>query len=147
TVTLLGATTENPSFALTAALLSRCQIVRLDPLAGEDLVALIRRALADTERGLGARGVRVADDALGAVARWADGDARRALGLLEHLVAEVAARGRDLATCVDVEASARDRALRYDRAGEEHYNVVSAFIKSMRGSDPDAALYWCMRMI
>jgi putative ATPase len=85
--------------------------------------------------------------ALAAIASWADGDVRRALGLLEHLVGELVARGLTLGTAADVEAAARERSLRYDRDGEEHYNVVSAFIKSMRGSDPDAALYWCVRMI
>jgi putative ATPase len=147
TVTLIGATTENPSFALTAALLSRCQVVRLEPLPDEDVVALLRRALEDAARGLGGSGVRVEEEALAVIARWADGDARRALGLLEHVVGEARGRGLDLATRADVEAAARDRTLRYDREGEEHYNVVSAFIKSMRGSDPDAALYWCLRMI
>ncbi len=147
TVTLIGATTENPSFALVSALLSRAQVVRLEPLEGDALELLIARALTDAERGLGGLGVTLDPDALAALARWADGDGRRALTLLEHLVTEVHARGLQLATREDVEAAARDRTLRYDKDGEEHYNVVSAFIKSLRGSDPDGALYWCVRMI
>jgi putative ATPase len=147
TVVLIGATTENPSFALVSALLSRAQVVRLDPLDDEHLASLIRRATEDDERGVGKLGVRLDDEAVAALARWADGDARRALTLLEHLVNEVHGRGLQLATREDVEAAARDRTLRYDKEGEEHYNIASAFIKSMRGSDPDAALYWCVRMI
>jgi putative ATPase len=147
TVVLIGATTENPSFALVSALLSRAQVVRLDPLDDDALAALIRRATEDTERGVGKLGVTLDDEAVASLARWADGDARRALTLLEHLVNEVHGRGLNLATREDVEAAARDRTLRYDKEGEEHYNIVSAFIKSMRGSDPDAALYWCVRMI
>ena len=147
TVVLIGATTENPSFALVGALLSRAQVVRLDPLDDEALGALIVRAAEDTERGMGAFEVKLDPEAIAALARWSDGDGRRALTLLEHLVNEVHARGLSLATREDVEAAARDRTLRYDKDGEEHYNLTSAFIKSMRGSDPDAALYWCTRMI
>src|SRR5262249_1253083 len=122
TVTLIGATTENPSFALTAALLSRCQVVRLEPLDDADIVGLLRRALEDRDGGRGQRAVRAEADALLAVARFSDGDARRALALLEHLAGEAAARGTDLVTRADVDAAARERSLRYDRAGEEHYN-------------------------
>lgn len=147
TITLLGATTENPSFALTAALLSRCHVVRLDPLSDEAIAAILERALGDAQRGLGRTTISVEHDALAAIARWADGDARRALGLLEHVVNAAQARGTERVTRADVESAARERTLRYDRDGEEHYNLVSAFIKSMRGSDPDAALYWCLRMI
>ena len=146
-VTLVGATTENPSFAVNAAVLSRAQVVRLDPLRPEDLVAVLRRALDDRERGLGALELTASDEALDAIARWADGDARRALTLLDHVARERAALGIVALTVGDVEAAARSKNLRYDKSGEEHYNLASAFIKSLRGSDPDAALYWAIRMI
>jgi putative ATPase len=147
TVTLIGATTENPSFAVNAAVLSRTQVVRLEALSHESVVELVRRALCDAERGLGTLSVTATDEALDAIARWADGDARRALGLAEHLAREVHAAERTEATLGDVESAARARTLRYDKTGEEHFNLASAFIKSMRGSDPDAALYWALRMI
>ncbi len=147
TVTLVGATTENPSFAVNAAVLSRAQVVRLEALAPDDLVGVLRRALVDRERGLGALDVTAPDEALAAIARFVDGDARRALGLVEHLAREVSSAGRREATIDDVEAAARDKSLRYDKSGEEHYNLASAFIKSLRGSDPDAALYYALRMI
>jgi putative ATPase len=146
TVTLIGATTENPSFAVNAAVLSRCRVLRLEPLAEADLVALLRRALSDRERGLGARELSADDEALNLIARAARGDARRALGLLEAAVDLTPAEQATL----DAEAvrrAAEERTLLYDKSGEEHYNVVSAFIKSMRGSDPDAALYWMLRML
>lgn len=147
TVTLLGATTENPSFALNAAVLSRAQVVKFDPLDDAALISLLERALADHERGVAASGVRADRDSLALIARWADGDARRGLGLLEHVVDEVRAKGHEAITRDDVESSARDQTLRYDRDGEEHYNLASALIKSMRGSDPDASVYWVVRMV
>ncbi len=147
TVTLLGATTENPSFALNAAVLSRAQVVRFEPLEDDALVTLLGRALVDAERGLGAYEINANLDVLALIARWADGDARRALGLLEHVVDEVRAKKHDTITRDDVEGSARDQTLRYDRDGEEHYNIASALIKSMRGSDPDASVYWVVRMV
>jgi len=147
TVTLVGATTENPSFAVNAAVLSRARVVRLEPLSPDDIVVLLRRALGDLPRGLGTLGVTFADDALAAMGRWADGDGRKALTLLDHVAREVHAAGRNAATLDDVEASLRDKSLRYDKGGEEHYNLASALIKSLRGSDPDAALYWALRMI
>jgi putative ATPase len=146
-IVLVGATTENPSFALRSALLSRCLVVRLEPLGGTCLEELLRRALADEERGLGRAGALVDDEALREIAAGADGDARRALGVLE-----IAVELADPTTrCVDLEAVRRVQSgqarVRYDQTGEEHYNVVSAFIKSMRGSDPDAAVYWLVRML
>jgi putative ATPase len=147
TVHLVGATTENPSFAVNAAVLSRAQVVRLEAIAPELLVLLLRRALTDDKKGIGGLGVRASDESLMAIARWADGDARKALGLVESLAQEVHETGKTEATLADVEAAARDRTLRYDKSAEEHYNIASALIKSMRGSDPDAALYWAMRMI
>ncbi len=147
TITLIGATTENPYFEVNPALLSRCRVVRMTPLSNADVLALARRALADTERGLGGSPVVVPDDVLELLARAADGDGRRMLNLLEASVAHAARRGRDRVDAAVVGAVASGPGLRYDRAYEEHYNVISAFIKSLRGSDPDAAMYYMVRMI
>ena len=139
TVTLIGATTENPSFAVNAALLSRARVFRLESLSRDDVRELLLRAR-DDERGLG--GAKISDDAIELLADASEGDARRALGTLETLAAD----GRP----IDVDAvkeALGGKTLRYDKSGEEHYNVVSAFIKSMRGSDPDASVYWMMRML
>lgn len=147
TVILVGATTENPSFEVIPALLSRSRVLVLEPLTADDLGGLVDRALADTERGLGAQQLCLAADAREFLLGHAQGDARVALGTLE--VASRIAGGRRTRT-LDLpllEEAAQQRALRYDKGGEEHYNVVSAFIKSMRGSDPDAAVYWLMRML
>jgi len=145
TLTLMGATTENPSFALNAALLSRCRVIRLEPIPGDALVALMRRALGDRERGLGELEATLPDPVLEAIAQSADGDARRALGNLE-VVAEVAAR-RGEAPTVEELGAVLARVMRHDRAGDAHYDVASAMIKSLRGSDPDAALYYLARLI
>jgi putative ATPase len=146
-VILIGATTENPSFSVNAAVLSRCQVFHLEALEAPALVEILSRALADRDQGLGAAPVRVEPEALLQMAQSSRGDARRALGLLESAV-ELARRGSsgvvDLAL---LERCRREQPLLYDKAGEEHYNVVSALIKSMRGSDPDAAIYWLMRML
>lgn len=145
TITLVGATTENPSFAVNAALLSRCRVFHLDSLGEAELVRLLERAVADTERGLGKKNLRVLPEALSAIAGAARGDARRALGLLE---ASAAMAGEDGSVDLDlVQRAAEDRTLLYDKSGEEHYNVASALIKSLRGSDPDAAIYWLLRML
>ena len=147
TITLVGATTENPSFAVNAALLSRCKVFRLEALAEDDLVRLLARALADETRGLGAQKLEADEDALRALSRAARGDARRALSSLEAIAAHMKSTG-DTRITMEIVLRADDYApLLYDKAGEEHYNVVSAFIKSMRGSDPDAAVYWMMRML
>ncbi len=145
TIVLVGATTENPSFAVNAALLSRCRVFRLEALGEADLVTLLERAIEDTERGLGEQKLEADAEALSLVARAARGDGRRALGLLE-VAADLAGPGGrvDLAL---VERAGEHRTLLYDKAGEEHYNVTSALIKSLRGSDPDAALYWLFRML
>ncbi len=140
TLTLLGATTENPSFEVNAALLSRTRVVTLRPLEEEELVALLKRALA-SPRGLAGK-VEADEAALGAIARAAGGDARRALTTLV-----VAAAGGARVDEARVAEALQRRTLLYDRAGDEHYNVISAFIKSLRGSDPDAALYWMARML
>jgi putative ATPase len=147
TVVLIGATTENPSFAVNAALLSRSRALRLEPLEVEDIVELLRRALVDRERGLGALELAVDPEVLEALARGARGDARRALEALEVAAQYVAGEKGFRIDIGAVEQALADPHLLYDKSGEEHYNVVSAFIKSMRGSDPDAALYWMMRML
>ena len=145
TVTLIGATTENPSFALNAPLLSRCVVYSLQLLDDADLVAVLARA-ASHQRGLAAR-LPIDPAALEELAHMARGDARRALGLLEIAV-ELAEQSKDEKLTVErVRQLSTHAPLLYDKAGDEHYNVVSAFIKSMRGSDPDAAVYWMMRMI
>jgi len=147
TITLVGATTENPSFAVNAALLSRCKVFRLEPLSEDALVTISKRALADTENGLGGRGLSADDDAMLAIAVLARGDARRALATLEAAAEYAQSRGEKNITTSTLAASEERTPLLYDKAGEEHYNVISAFIKSMRGSDPDAAIYWMMRML
>ncbi|HEX4458607.1 MAG TPA: replication-associated recombination protein A [Polyangia bacterium] len=149
TITLIGATTENPSFEVNAALLSRCKVVRLETLGEPELRQLIDRALLDVERGLGKWPLDVPPAVRELIAREAQGDARRALNTLE-VAAEVAAPGPDGKRHVDVtavEEALQRKTLLYDKAGDEHYNIVSAFIKSMRGSDPDAAVYWMTRML
>jgi putative ATPase len=146
TVTLIGATTENPSFAVNAAVLSRCRVFHLEGLKEPDIVALLDRALHDEDRGLGERGVEATPEALAGIAKVAGGDARRALGLLEVAVGLLQDGERTLDANA-IERAGESRTLLYDKSGEEHYNVTSAFIKSMRGSDPDAALYYLFRML
>jgi putative ATPase len=146
-VTLIGATTENPSFAVNAALLSRARVFRLEALSEEALVTLLSRALADPQRGLGALHVSVAPEAMLALAKAADGDARRALDSLDSATHHAKQRGLSHIALAQLENLISRRELQHDKNGEAHYNVVSAFIKSMRGSDPDAALYWMMRML
>ncbi|MBU6283320.1 replication-associated recombination protein A [bacterium] len=147
TIVLVGATTENPSFEVVSPLLSRVRVLVLEPLGDEAVARLVDRALADPERGLGDTGTAIDDDARAALVEHAQGDARSALGTLE-IAAGLArhAPGRRVTRELLAEAAQR-RVLRYDRDGEEHFNVVSAFIKSLRGSDPDAALYWLVRML
>jgi putative ATPase len=148
-IVLIGATTENPSFEVNAALLSRSRVVVLKPLAEAELLRVLEQALADPDRGLGALEADVGDDALRFLARASDGDARTALNVLEIAVT-TASPGKDERRRVDLEkmrqAFAR-KALLYDRAGEEHFNVISALHKSIRNSDADAGLYWLARML
>jgi putative ATPase len=142
-VVLVGATTENPSFELNAALLSRCRVIVLEPLRPESLAEMMRRALADPERGLGESGVEADDEALAELAQLSSGDARKALNLLELAAAD--SEGRiDAET---VRRVAQRKVLLYDKSGEEHYNLISALHKSLRESDPDAAIYWFARML
>jgi putative ATPase len=149
-IVLIGATTENPSFEVIAALLSRSKVFVLQPLDAAAIESILRRALADRERGLAAMELSVSDDAVGAIARFANGDARTALNLLEFAAMsaptdpEMGVRRLDLA---QLEQSIHRRALLYDKTGEEHYNLISALHKSMRNSDPDAAVYWIARML
>jgi putative ATPase len=146
-IVLVGATTENPSFEINAALLSRCRVVVLGPLSVEDLVLLMRRALADREHGLGDLPVEADAEALAAVAQLASGDARRALNLLEAAVTDAAESGASSLDAAQVRRVAQRKVLLYDKAGEEHFNLISALHKSLRESDPDAALYWLARML
>ena len=147
TVTLIGATTENPSFAVNSALLSRTRVFDLKPLDADDLKKLLDRALEDDDRGIGHAPQQVDGDALSAIAQNARGDARRALSALELSSDFAQSAGVDRVTVAIVQEALATQTLLYDKSGEEHYNVVSAFIKSMRGSDPDAAVYWMMRML
>jgi putative ATPase len=148
TVVFIGATTENPSFAVVGALLSRVRVFELHPLEEADLVRLLRRAVEDTERGVGSLGVRAPDEVLREIATGSRGDARRALDVLEAACHRaLALRGPGPLALDDVREALAAGTLLHDKGGEGHYNVVSAFIKSMRGSDPDAALYWMLRML
>jgi putative ATPase len=148
TIVLVGATTENPSFEVNSALLSRCRVYVLRGLGEDDLGTLLRRALDDRERGLARLTPDVADDALLLIARLANGDARSALNVLE-LAVQLAppAGGRRTVTEVGIREAAQRKTLLYDKSGEEHYNLISALHKSLRDSDADAALYWMTRML
>ena len=147
-IILMGATTENPSFAINAPLLSRCQVVVLKPLSRADVVTILRSALDDPERGLGAMKIEADPKLLEQIADWAEGDARRALNILEAAAALCPEKdGRRQLADAAIKEAAQQRLLLFDRDREEHYNVISAFIKSMRGSDPDAAVYWLARML
>jgi putative ATPase len=146
-VVLVGATTENPSFELNAALLSRCRVVVLEALTPADLVELMRQALTDAERGLGASGVTVDEEALASLAQLASGDARKALNLLELAVADAVESGVTAVDPAAVQRLAQRKILLYDKSGEEHFNLISALHKSLRESDADAALYWLARML
>jgi putative ATPase len=146
-VTLIGATTENPYFSLVSPLLSRCVLIRLEALEPDDLMGLMKRALDDPERGLGAIDIPVTTEALEHLATIAAGDARVALTGLEAAVLAAQAEGRNEVDLALAEAAIQKKAVVYDRQGDAHYDVISAFIKSIRGSDPDAALFWLARMI
>ena len=154
TVVLVGATTENPFFTVNAPLMSRSLLFRLEPLGPADLETIVTRALADPERGLGGRGLVLDHDALAHLVDRADGDARHALNALEAAALVVTARAgaeregqATRITLADVEDALQRPRVTYDRAGDQHYDVASAFIKSIRGSDPDAALHYLARML
>jgi putative ATPase len=147
TITLIGATTENPYFSLVTPLLSRSILLRLEPLGDGDVRTLLKRALADEDRGLGKMGVEISDEALSHLIEVAGGDARVALTGLEASVLAARATEEDTVT-LDLAADAvQKKAIVYDRQGDAHYDVISAFIKSIRGSDPDATLFWLARML
>ena len=149
TITLIGATTENPSFEVNAPLLSRCKVLVLEQLTDEDLKSIIKKAVEDKERGLGGLNVLLNEDALNFLADYSQGDARAALNGLEAsvMITQPDKEGIRRITLETMQEAVQKMALLYDKSGEEHYNVISAFIKSMRGSDPDAALYWLARML
>lgn len=149
TVRFIGATTENPYFAINSAMLSRSQVFPLEPVPDEEIIALLQRAVADAARGLGNMKLSVGEDAMAHLALKADGDVRKALTALEVAALSTPA-GEDGVVHIDLavaEESIQKKAIKYDRAGDGHYDTISAFIKSMRGSDPDAALYWLAFML
>ena len=149
TITLIGATTENPSFEVIAPLLSRCRVFTLNALTGEQVSVLVKRALEDSEQGLAKLNVEVDEDALKHLVAMANGDARIALNALElaAMTTKPDGEGKRRISLGMIEDALQHRALLYDKAGEEHYNQISALHKSLRGSDPDAALYWLGRML
>jgi putative ATPase len=149
TIILIGATTENPSFEVNSALLSRARVFVLEQLATEDIVDILKRAMTDTDRGLGSEKIQISDEGLKAIATYASGDGRVALNTLE-LGVSIAPADESGVRCIDdgvLKEAMQRAALRYDKAGEEHFNLISAFIKSIRNSDPDAAVYWLARML
>lgn len=148
-ITLIGATTENPSFEVIAPLLSRTRVLTLQQFSEEDLMAILKRALADERRGLGALTIKTDDEAIRFIVRLSDGDARTALNNLEAIASMIQGLPPEerIISAKSAEEALMKKALLYDKDGEEHYNLISAFHKSMRGSDPDAALYWLGRML
>jgi len=149
-IVLIGATTENPSFEVIGPLLSRCKVYVLNPLQPSEIEEILRRALTDKERGLGSISITVPDAALNQLATYANGDARIALNILELAVSLASRKKPDASrtlTTDDLESALQRKILQYDKAGEEHYNLISALHKSLRNSDPDASLYWLGRML
>jgi len=146
-ITLIGATTENPSFEVIGALLSRCQVISLYPLSDKDMEQLLCRALTDSANGLGETGLALSHSALAHIVSISDGDGRATLNALEIAAFTTKSAGRKEISREDVENALQRKALAHDKAGEAHYNLISAFHKSLRGSDPDAALYWLARMM
>ncbi len=147
TIRLIGATTENPSFEINAALLSRCRVYTLVALTEEQILILLRRALHEAERGLGTMGIEADEDALATIASYSSGDARNALNALEVATRLAEGRGDRRITKTLASEALQRRVLLYDKRGEQHYNIISALHKSVRNSDPDAALYWLGRML
>ena len=145
TIRLIGATTENPSFEIISALLSRCRVYVLQPLTEDQIAALLRRALDDSERGLGSKKLTADDEALALIAGYSSGDCRAAYNTLE-VAAQLAEEGTKHIDKAGAGEAIQQRVLMYDKSGEEHYNLISALHKSVRNSDPDAALYWLARM-
>ena len=147
TIRLIGATTENPSFEIISALLSRCRVYDLEPLAEGQIATLLRRAVDDRERGLGAQDLAADDDALEMIASYSSGDCRSAYNTLEVAAQLATADGSKHITTATAKEAIQQRVLIYDKSGEEHFNLISALHKSVRNSDPDAALYWLGRML
>jgi putative ATPase len=148
-VILIGTTTENPFFTVNSALLSRSQIFEFKPLEEKDILAIMNKALEDKARGLGEKKIQIDEEALGHLAKISDGDARKALSALEIAVLTTSTDKKDVVRVglKEAEESIQKKAIVYDRDGDAHYDTISAYIKSMRGSDPDAALYWLAKMI
>ena len=146
-IRLIGATTENPSFEIIAALLSRCRVYTLQALSQEDILALLRRALKDSERGLGGLNLAAEDGALEAIASYSSGDARNALNAIEVAAKLAQSRGESIITTALAAEAVQQRVLLYDKKGEQHYDLISALHKSVRNSDADASLYWLGRML
>ena len=146
-LTLIGATTENPSFEVIAPLLSRCQVLLLKPLAPEHIAQILRRALDDAKQGFGGQGLTADEQALELIAQFAEGDCRRALNCLETAAMLTQKNGTGRISTATVGEVLQERMLRYDKNGEEHYNLISALHKSLRDSDPDGACYWLGRML
>src|SRR5579859_1766288 len=156
-IRLIGATTENPSFEINSALLSRCRVYVLKPLTEDEIVVLLRRALSDNERGLGQMHLEASDDALRKVAAYSSGDARAAYNVIEVAAALTVSPNKEARpaaspavttiTEATIQEALQKRVLLYDKAGEEHYNIISVLHKSVRNSDADAALYWLARML
>jgi putative ATPase len=146
-IRLIGATTENPSFEINAALLSRCRVYTLQALTQDDIITLLNRALSDTERGLGAMHLTIDDTALEAIASYSSGDARNALNALEVAAKLAESRGESVITRTLAAEAVQQRVLLYDKKGEQHYDLISALHKSVRNSDADASLYWLGRML
>ena len=146
-IRLIGATTENPSFEIISALLSRSRVYVLKPLTEEQIILLMRRALEDTERGLGEMKLQASDQVLARIAAYSSGDARSAYNVLEVASSLAVGRSTHEINGEIVQDALQKRVLRYDKAGEEHYNLISALHKSVRNSDPDAAIYWLGRML
>lgn len=149
TITLIGATTENPSFEVNAALLSRCKVLALKHLAKEHIKTVINNAISDRDRGFNNQNIEIEDQAFDFISNYSHGDVRIALNTLEASVAlaKTDQQGKKYVTLEIAQEAMQQKALLYDKYGDEHYNVISAFIKSLRGSDPDAALYWMARML
>ena len=149
TITLIGATTENPSFEVNAPLLSRCKVLVLKQLTTANIKTIITNTLSDTERGLGSLNIKINEDAINFIADLSHGEGRVALNTLETalMLTKPNKDNKSTITLNIAQEAMQRKALLYDKGGEEHYNVISAFIKSMRGSDPDAALYWLARML
>jgi len=147
TIILVGATTENPSFEVNSALLSRCRVFALRPLEDDDLRKLIERALSDEQHGLGKEKLTPEPEFLQHLVQHSSGDARRALNALEVAAARAQAESRNSLTVKDAEEALQQKTLLYDKGGDQHYDIISAFIKSLRGSDPDAAIYYLVRML